>query len=329
MKRIHVIFILIIILIVLVYLYYKNQENLDVSGSLSTFTPTSNDAIQYISSMYNNQQVMSNNLKISQTAEINNIKNNNISSESINSQLITSPKIISPQICFDKDSCLDKSAVSALLLLSSPMNDYMYLPDQCTIWSDLKPYINKEIVPKGTTFDTGFDVNKWNGKQIYITTDYMQPQANGKGIEITVPMPPFGANYDYTVLWIQTLNDRFSDFKVYNNNPYKTFGKYSTGYRKLNNISPNGATHNENRELFEWYPVPIVLNSDRKIMISNFRNDSGTWFSGFAFSTNPWNHCRISALSLHWQTNKDAEGDIDNTNPGLIWATLIGIVNHC
>ncbi len=317
MNHIQIILILVIILLIIVYIYYNEKENLDSSNNL--ITPLSNDAIQYISSMYNNQQVLSNNLKILQTADINNIKNNKITSESIDSQLITTPQIISPKICFDNNSCLDKTAVNSLLLISSPINDYMYLPNQCEIWSDLKPRINKEIIATNTTFDMGYDVNKWYGKNIYRTTTQAQRQSNGTGIEITVPNPPTGANYDYTILWVQTLNERWSDFKVYNNSPYKTFGKFTTGYRKLNNISPNGATHNEYWSLFEWQPVPIKLNSDRKIMISNFRNGSPTWFSGFAFSTNPWNHCRLAAISIHWQTNKDPESDIDNTNAAITW----------
>lgn len=323
MKRIEIILILVILLLILVYFNYNRTEYLDTTNS--TLTPISNEAIQYISSMYNNQQVLSNNLKILQTADINNIKNNKINSETINSQminnsqLITTPQLVSPKICFDDNSCLDKSAINKLLLISNPINDYMYLSNQCEIWSDLKPRINKEIITKNTTFEMKHDVNKWNGKHIYTTTTRNQRQTNGTGIEITVPKPPAGSYYDYTVLWVQTLNDRWSDFKVYNNSPYNTFGKFSTGLRRLNNISPDGAIHNERWDLFEWYPVPIKLNSDRKIMISNFRAGSDTWFSGFAFSTNPWNHCRISGLSLHWQTNKDPESDIDGTNPALVW----------
>ncbi len=313
-KKIILILILVIILLLLCF-YYNKTEYLDASG----LTPVSNEALQHISSLYNNQQVLSNNLKILQTGEINNIKSESINSESINSKSITTTEIISPKICFDATNCLDKSAVGTLLLISSPINDYMYLPNQCVIWSDLNPYINKEIIAKNTTFDMAYNTAKWNEKNIYRTITQDQRQSNGTGIEITVPNPPSGSNYDYTVLWIQTLNDRWSDFKIYNNTPYKTFGKYSTGLRRLNSISPNGAMHNERWEFFEWYPVPIKLNADRKIMISNFRAGSPTWFSGFAFSTNPWNHCRISALSLHWQTNKDTESDIDGGNSALAW----------
>jgi hypothetical protein len=52
----------------------------------------------------------------------------------------------------------------------------------------------------------------------------------------------------------------------------------------------------KNGDLFEWYPIPIKLDSTRKILINNPYsivpgiNNLPTYFSAFAFSTNPWNH---------------------------------------
>jgi hypothetical protein len=323
MDRIIIILLLTLILLFIV-IFNRKQDNLDVSGT-TTLTPISNDALQYIYSVFNNQKILSNNLEIMQNGKINTLTSNQITAEQIstkklNSNIITSEQITTPKLCFDDTNCLSKSAVSSLLLLSNPINNYMYLPNQCTIWSDLKPHINNEITVIGDSFDMAYDTNKWNRKNIYGMIGRTQKQPNGTGIQIVVPQPPAGSNYDYNVLWIQTINDRWANFKVYNNNPYKTFGKYFTGIRKLNNISPNGATHNESWNLFEWYPVPIQLNADRKIMISNFSSIDGkdTLFSGFAFSTNPWNHLRVSAISIHYQTNKDPESDIDRSNPAIL-----------
>jgi hypothetical protein len=95
-------------------------------------------------------------------------------------------------------------------------------------------------------------------------------QIDGVGIEITVPPYNFeisSITNGYSVLWIKLLPDRVSIFKVYrknSDNTYTYFGKFASGYSKNNNISPDGTINTYD----EWYPVPIKLNSDRKIIIS-------------------------------------------------------------
>lgn len=304
-----------IILILIVYLYNK-KENFE-----------SNIALQTISSMYNNQKIISNNLEITDKGYINNlysndISGNNIKSKQIKSETIDSQKITAQSICFN-NKCLTESIFNTLVLVSSQINDYMYLPNQCIIWSNLKSYINNDIKPVNTSLDMAWDNTKWpsndgNGKYIYTTQSRISRQSNDTGIIITIPQPPSESKYDFNVLWIQTLNDRWSTFKVFQKTPYTSFGKYAVGNEWLNNISPNGAIHNERYDRFVWYPVPFKMPEDRKIMINNF-HASDTWYSGFAFSSNPWNHCKLSALSIHWQTNKDLESDIDITNPAIQW----------
>ena len=139
MDRIIIILLLTLILLFIV-IFNRKQENLDVSGT-TTLTPISNDALQYIYSVFNNQKILSNNLEIMQNGKINTLTSNQITAEQIstkklNSNIITSEQITTPKLCFDDTNCLSKSAVSSLLLLSNPINNYMYLPNQCTIWSD-------------------------------------------------------------------------------------------------------------------------------------------------------------------------------------------------
>jgi len=313
------IIIIILLLILIIYLYTK-QENFD-----------SNVALQTISSMYNNQKILSNNLEILQEAKIQDAKIKDLSANNINTNNLTgntlsSQKITSPQICFTNNKCLSEATINTLLLSASPINDYMYLPKQSIIWSNLRSYIDKDIKVINTGFDLRWNNEKWpsndqNGKFIYSTTTRSNKESNDTGIEISIPNPPSGSNYDYNVLWVQMLNDRWSTFKVLTRNPYTSFGKFADGLQYLNNISPNGAIHNERWDRFVWYPVPFKMPDNRKIMINNFRSGSDSWYSGLAFSTNPWNHCKLSGLSIHWQTNKDLESDIDNTNPMIIWSS--------
>lgn len=311
--------IIIILLLIIIYLYTYTQKEYFASDI----------ALQTISSMYNNQKILSNNLEILQEAKINDLYTKYIDSEKleskkINSQIINSQKITSPSICFNNNKCLTEATINTLLLVSSPLNDYMYLPNECIIWSNIKSKINNDIRAINTSFDMTYDNSKWpsndvNSKFIYSTTTRGTKESNDTGLEITIPNPPSGANYDYNVLWVQTLNDNWKTFKVFTRNPYTSFGKYAIGLEWLNNISPNGAIHNERWDRFVWYPVPFKMSSDRKIMINNFHAGGDCWYSGFAFSTNPWNHCKLSALSIHWQTNKDLESAMDNTNPAITW----------
>ncbi len=215
-------------------------------------------------------------------------------------------------------SLMNKNIKNTILLINN-LKQRMYLPnsksdiyDQNLIWSssNLNQYKNNGFEAIGGTLDTNFDINKWNNMYIYKLSNAYN-QTDGIGIEITVPQ----YNYEitsitngYSVLWIKLLFDRLSIFKVYkknNDNTYTYFGKFASGYTKKNNISPDGTINTDE----EWYPVPIKLNSDRKIIISvPYNRDAvinplDTWFASFAFSTNFWNHCKISGKTLYLNLN--------------------------
>jgi hypothetical protein len=200
----------------------------------------------------------------------------------------------------------------------------MYLSNQLTKndqniqWLNLQTFENNGfIATSGNTIEKLL----FNGKMSYTLTK-KNNNLNTDAIEITVP--PYNGDIsgqDYSVLWVQLLNDRLSTFKVFRKNQngsYTIFGKFASGYRSLNNITPDGSIHNENWNLFEWYPIPIKLDSTRKILINNPYsivpgiNDTPTYFSGFAFSTNPWNHFRISPRTLELNLNDTDESVIFN-----------------
>ena len=141
-------------------------------------------------------------------------------------------------------------------------------------------------------------------------------QSNSEGLKIIVPQKPSNMprDFDFTVLWIQVTNklpELWQTFRVYDIKPGTTelrnfYGKYCGGGNKLNNIDPDGAASKDEWDKFEWIPVPIDLsgNTNRELYISNFL-EKDTLFSGFAFSANPWNHAKSSALNIHWGVNND------------------------
>lgn len=220
-------------------------------------------------------------------------------------------KIFKDKICSEQKQCI---SFQKMLLFDSPLNQYMYLPNTIDmsnniIWQDLSGFTTKfRAIGDGISLDVRNN-SKWQYKYIYGPTPHTS-HTDGKGIEIDVPGFPMDyLDIDFTVLWVQLLGNGWNTFKVYAKNDdgtYNSFGSYAGGFNHLNNISPDGGIHNETWNIFEWYPVPIKLNKNRKIIISNPYGDfTESWFSGFAFSTNPWNHCKISAGTLHFDLNRD------------------------
>lgn len=244
-------------------------------------------------------------------------------------------RLLKNKICDEQKNCL---SFQKMRLFNSPLNQYMYLPTENIMWKNLydKKDSNFREIGEGYTLDNSQQNWESTGKPIYrISTPNNVKQTIGKGIEIDVPEYPNNNQYndisgtDFTVLWVQVPGNTWATFRVHvknEDNQYESFGSYVGGLNYLNNISPDGGIHNENWNKFEWYPVPIKINNERKVIISN-PYDKDTWFSGFAFSTNPWNHCRISALTLHYNLNRDEE-NITYDRTMISWETHNGYNNE-
>ncbi len=52
-----------------------------------------------------------------------------------------------------------------------------------------------------------------------------------------------------------------------------------------------------------------------------FKGNGDSWFSGFAFSTNPWNHYKCSAVEIYWKihNSNDNENLTQGTSAGDIF----------
>jgi hypothetical protein len=312
------IIILLLVLVIILFTYkLKNKEHLTAS----------NEAIQIIASLY--AKVYADNNKIN--------------------------TITTDNLCISGNKCLTSTALNRLMLINSPNNSYMYLPnssptikDQNLIWKDIsnnmkfsdtvRPNTAIKVVGgdtwrnyNGTTTPVnwnGYANASWNGMNIYTTTGFETgPQTNGTGIEVTVPAHPIPGK-DYSVLWIKVCNDRYNYFKVYDmsgtivRSVRKYYGKQSFGYTSINNISPDGSTNSEHHLAGLWWPFPIDLsgNSSRKIMISSYYKNASaiTYIAGMAFSTNPWNHCIIHGNSLYDQVNNDNDSSNVSQTSALI-----------
>jgi hypothetical protein len=285
--------------------------------------------------------------------------NKKINSESIYTKDILSENLtfrfedlnLNKKLCLSSGKCITGEMINTLNNSDNIANNYMYLPnspnkiDNNIIWNNIFSQINPNNTAAGAlkavndTWLLSHNSTKWNNKHVYQTTKGNALQYDGSGIEITIPPPTSDMKGDFTVLWLQVLNDdtavtkaycRWSTFKVYDyTNPsnIRSFGKHVAGGNIAQNISPDGSTSNVQYDKFSWWPVPINLsgNTSRKLMISTFWSNANgsTWYSGFAFSTNPWNHCQVNAKSLCWQVNSlDASGKVISTtldHPNMIW----------
>jgi hypothetical protein len=185
--------------------------------------------------------------------------------------------------------------------------------------------------PTSTTAVTYTGLATQSEATLFRTSTFKNAQSSGVGIEITVPKsPPNNPTGDYSVLWIKCTNSHaiWYTFKLYHydsgsDTVIKTFGKFADGYNSLNKFSPDGSMHNDNWQTQQWVPIPFDLsgNSLRKLLLSNFyAQDKDFYISSIAFSTNPWNHCKVSAKAIFWQINNDdnSQGKTEATG-GLTW----------
>ena len=291
--------ILILTCIALCVILMTSQNNKESFNSLS------NEAVQNIMSVYNNNNLLAakgtiDNLTSKSLTTTNIIGTTATVSGTISAETVTTPAISSSKICFDPTHCIDSTIFSALMLESKHENQYMYLPSECTIYEDLDSVYGTIFTgTTGASVDTYYTgANNWYGTHIYSINGGQN--GNTTGFKINVPKSTV-SNKDYTVMWVLTITDRNTTFSIAG--PSMSTVNFGSGYRQLNNIAPNGAIHNERWDLFEWIPIPITLDQSRSLSVTQFRCDNGFYIAGLAFSTNPWGHCRISSLMLWWSIN--------------------------
>jgi hypothetical protein len=212
--------------------------------------------------------------------------------------------------------------IDASVRLLKYIKNYMYLPNltenvyNYIIWLPLERFEYNGFSPT-----EGFSLvsEMWNGIKVY-RLDKGANQKEGEGIEITIP-PYTGTSAinqknDFTVLWIYTTRIESKLLKVYRKNPdgtYKNFGIYTDSYSNATNIGPDGSSTDY------WHPVPIELDSSRKILITNI-SSTIVKFVGFGFSTNPWNHCKVSDRTLYLNLNFN-----DNYSPNNLQSNVVTV----
>jgi hypothetical protein len=242
------ILILILLLILILFIINNNNtnENLDVSNNIihSQLTTKSNEAIQNLASMYNN------NMLYGTRANIPDIITTNISTD---------------KLCINNNSCINDTIMNRINNIMA--NDLIYYKDQIVLWDDINKYMNYiNFYPR---------YNKIKNTNYVLTRNITDNSINipqNFTMEITVPEPPKNTNYDYTVIWLNIPVDSYNFIEISNNNDFKEISnnndfKYafyiinidntyvdndSINYRSSMNYYNNLLKNNEN---FRWIPI--------------------------------------------------------------------------
>jgi len=169
----------------------------------------------------------------------------------------------------------------------------MYKP--AIIYQDLTSALRRGIVRKHG------NVRYWNSGSYSRRTWYYRHiirvgrnSATRTGMETTIP-----AGYD--VLWLRCLNDRWETFNVsFLDGKKEDLGKYTCGYRRLNEISPDGGSPDSYWHLHMWLPIPVQRSG---VVVIQAVHNNDDWISGIAFGKNIWHHARNSAVAYYWRLN--------------------------
>ena len=231
---------------------------------------------------------------------------------------------------------------TALLVKSTTFNNItneqrekmnrMYLTRGVTVHQDILQALKDGVIKKSgnpagwdsTSYHSG---NLWNRRTILNignpTSDMYQ------GISV---VPPKGTQ----VIWLRNANHCWNHVNM-STSPQANYGNYASGYRNLNEISPDGGCPDTHWSTHKWMPMAIKNDSDGTTpFYISARANSCSWFSGIAFSGNLNNHVSLSAVSYHWAIN-GGEGLVWNSEnwnndilaevtQGRIWKLRIPVV---
>ena len=176
--------------------------------------------------------------------------------------------------------------------------NYLFYPEDAIIYQNVFDALTNGTITKsgGDGWnDTSYKTSPWNGLPI-LRIGGRSNFPNGAKIKV-----PEGKN----MIWIRILNvDRWNSFQVFDSNG-GDLGNFTSGYRRLNPLSPDGGTSDTYWNAHMWVQIPVPGPGDYIICPGNKLNGYGAdgWISGLALTTNPWNLALNAAISYHWPVN--------------------------
>lgn len=136
--------------------------------------------------------------------------------------------------------------------------------------------------------------NTWNDRHIICFGGNDDKDGNGALVKI----PP-----GFDTVWVRVLGDRWQAIKaVFQDGNREDLGIYVGGNRAANCYCPDGSLTDGYTTVHQWLPIPAGRSGNLALVSRPFTND-GMWFSGLAFSRNPWAHATQAAVGYYWKVN--------------------------
>lgn len=190
-------------------------------------------------------------------------------------------------------------------IATNPMTNRMYPNDDVLIYQDIFAARDTGAIKKfgnpvydDTTFTK---TNPWNLRPI-IKFGTSGNTADGNGALVTIPSK-------YNTVWVRVLGDRWNTIQaVFQDGAKEDLGRWTGGYRSLNNFAPDGGTadgtwvDNPGVMAHEWLPI-AAGRSGQLLLTGKETTNAEFWISGLAFSRNPWSHAAHSAVGYNWAVN--------------------------
>jgi hypothetical protein len=276
----------------------------------------------------------------------------NIQSDAINISNIDMTKY---KICLqDQSHCIKPYLLklySQINLPNSPFNN-MYLSDasNCVIY-EYAPFNDEpyDTLPVSLIikFGTGYNIltDSTLSTIRYSTIPsilvsrpalYYNPQQDfdiSGGFKIVIPNPAT-IKFKCKVVWIEIKSNLRCSFRVTSSIPDISSNVldvvYSNYLTYSNSLRPDGADYNIQTDrpitiTTQWIPIPInydALPNEKTIYIRRNRTDNNVtsrlMICGLAFTTNPWNHCKLPALCIYWELN-EGNFNINKLNPATTY----------
>jgi hypothetical protein len=219
---------------------------------------------------------------------------------------------VSDKLCMKNGSSMTCFTAGDLigLINSHKMKDIMY-ENSAVIYDNIYDAINKKIIKKNGNptdwNDSKYKTKTWEGHPILGIGNKNNAYPNG--LHITVPKSIYDKAVDSFVIWIRILNDRWQGFDMYTTKKVLVQTILS-GHRNINEINPNGSTHDNKWDRHKWVPFAIQKRHGTTfVMVTNKHDEDNGYISGIAFSTNPWNNAVHPAITFHKAANDSTAMD--------------------
>ena len=183
---------------------------------------------------------------------------------------------------------------------TNPMRHRMY-PADPLVYQDIFDAVKAKAIqkrgqPAGYN-DTrhATEATAWNDRRLICFGEKVTGDA---GALVKVPE-------GYDTLWVRVAGDMHISIRAkFIDGAKEDLGYWSGGRRSANCYCPDGSLSDGHARFHQWVPIPVG-RSGQVLLIDEIGSTSvaGLWFSGLAFSHNPWGHAVHSAQSFYWTSN--------------------------